>query len=71
MKAHATTISVSRETESNMKRSELVACRLTPAEMREFKKLAKHIGLAQFARLLITQALDKAKHEGIQIILKL
>jgi len=55
----------------NWKRCEAIEVRLTPEEHRDFKKLARNIGQSQLCRLLITQAIAKAKAGGLQIELTL
>jgi hypothetical protein len=62
---------VSREAELNEKLGPSVECRLTSTEYREFKKLARRIGQSQLLRILIGQAIAKAKNGGLQIELTL
>ena len=64
------TLHVSRESDLES-RQHVVGCKLTPTEHREFKKLARNIGQTQLLRILIKQALTKAKSGGLQITLDL
>jgi hypothetical protein len=65
------TLDVSRDAELNEKFGPSVECRLTQTEYRDFKKLSRKIGQSQLLRLLISQAITKAKNGGLQIDLTL